>query len=77
MSTNTTIHANHTLILKSGPGELVVSNVGQGDANYDITYGDNPAKTQKLSGPGSMQSYEGVTYPVEIDNLGPDSVQVG
>ncbi|MCW8880259.1 MAG: hypothetical protein OQJ89_11050 [Kangiellaceae bacterium] len=73
---NTIIQPNHALIMKAGPGELVVTNSGSGEANYRITYGGNPAQTQKLSGPGSMQSYEGVTYPVEIDNLGPDSISV-
>ena len=76
MSTNTTLQANHMLTMKSGPAELFISNLGSSNADYKITIGKNPIEEQNLSGPGSMQSYEGVTYPVEIDNFGPDSIQV-
>ena len=72
---NTTIHAGAQLELSSGSVALEISNVGSGSAKYKIIIGGN-SQEQTLSGPGSQQSYENVTYPVEIYNSGPDSIEI-
>ncbi len=70
------IQPHHTLVINDGSSELAVTNRGSGEVKYEIAQGDEHPASQKLSGPGSMQEYENVVYPVKIHNFGPDSIEV-
>ncbi|RBP53111.1 hypothetical protein [Arenicella xantha] len=59
-----------------GSPELAVTNIGSGSTTYTIKIGEHKTKKKTLNGAGAMETYENVRYPVEIDNLGPDKIQV-
>ncbi len=76
MSTKITVHPGHELKMKHGASSLTVTNMGSNDATYTLAQHGGRAEKQTLSGPGSMQDYEQVDYPIVLDNIGADTVQI-